>query len=95
MFFHYCLCVCVLYMCGYEFAQVHTVYNTYQMLFIASYHIPYQFSWKSAVPQNTFGHNLVERVKWNVNRDSAENKLRDFMKWMKAVKKETSHQVHV
>ena len=63
------------------------------MLFKASYQIPNQFSWKSAIPQNTFSHNLVERVKWNVNRDSPEDKLRDFMEWMKAVKKETGHQV--
>ena len=35
----------------------------------------------------------MEKVKWNVNRDSPEDKLRDFMKWMKAVKKETLHQV--
>ena len=37
----------------------------------------------------------MEKVKWNVNRDSPEDKLRDFMKWMKAVKKETLHQVWV
>ena len=37
----------------------------------------------------------MERVKWNVNRDSAEGKLRDFLKWMKAVKKETEHKVCV
>ena len=35
----------------------------------------------------------MERVKWNVNRDSPEDKLRDFLKWMKAVKKETEHKV--
>ena len=47
----------------------------------------------SASPQNTFREDLVERVKWNVNRDSPEDKLRDYMDWMKAVKKETIHHV--
>ena len=47
----------------------------------------------SASPQNTFREDLVERVKWNVTRDSPEDKLRDFMDWMKAVKKETIHHV--
>ena len=43
--------------------------------------------------QNKFREGLVERVKWNVNRDSPEDKLRDFMDWMKAIKKETLHHV--
>ena len=43
--------------------------------------------------QNKFREDLVERVKWNVNRDSPEDKLRDFMDWMKAIKKETLHHV--
>ena len=34
-------------------------------------------------------------MKWNVNRDSPEDKLRDFLKWLKAVNKETEHQVCV
>jgi len=46
-------------------------------------------------PQNKFREDLVERVKWNVNRDSPEDKLRDFLDWMKAVKKETLHHVCV
>ena len=33
-------------------------------------------------------------MKWNVSRDSPEDKLRDFLKWTKAVKKETEHKVH-
>ena len=49
----------------------------------------------SASPQNKVREDLVERVKWNVNRDSPEDKLRDFMDWMKAVKKETIHHVCV
>ena len=85
------VCVYVLHVC--MFASVHSVCNTNHYVVSASYHIPNQFSWKSTVPQNTFSHNLVERVKWNVNRDSPEDKLRDFMEWMKAVKKETGHQV--
>ncbi len=32
-------------------------------------------------------------MKWNVNRDSPEDKLRDFLEWMKAVKRDTRHQV--
>ena len=90
-----CTCICVACLCVTVCTGPHCVQYISDMLFIASYHIPHQFSWKSAVPQNTLSHNLVERVKWNVNRDSAEDKHRDFMKWMKAVKKETSHQVRV
>ena len=36
---------------------------------------------------------MIERVKWNVNRDSPEDKLRDFLEWMKAVKRDTIHSV--
>lgn len=32
-------------------------------------------------------------MKWNINRDSPEDKLRDFIKWMKAVKRDTIHHV--
>lgn len=32
-----------------------------------------------------------ETVKWNVNRDSAEDKLRDFLDWFKAVKIDQSY----
>ena len=34
-------------------------------------------------------------MKWNVNRDSPEDKLRDFLEWMKAVKRDTIHNVSV
>ena len=90
-----CVCilhVCVLCMCA-CFHQSTLCATQVIMLFTASYHIPNQFSWKCVVLQNTFSHNLVERVKCNVNRDSPEDKLRDFMEWMKAVKKEMGHQV--
>ena len=90
---HMCvLHVCELCMC----VRLHwsSVFVTI-MLFTASYHTPNQFNWKCVVLQHTFSHNLVEKVKWNVNRDSPEDKLRDFMEWMKAVKKETGHQVCV
>ena len=80
-----CACVCVV--------HVELVHMQYRCNTNCSYHIPNKFSWKCVVLQNTFSHNLVERVKWNVNRDSPEDKLRDFMEWMKAVKKETLHQV--
>lgn len=36
---------------------------------------------------------MVEKVKWQVNRDSAEDKLRDFLEWMYALKKDTLHHV--
>ena len=35
----------------------------------------------------------MERVKWQINRDSAEDKLRDFLEWMYALKKDTLHHV--
>ena len=35
----------------------------------------------------------MEKVKWQVNRDSAEDKLRDFLEWMYALKKDTLHHV--
>ena len=36
---------------------------------------------------------VIEKVKWNVNRDSPEDKLRDYLEWMKAVKHDTMHHV--
>ena len=36
---------------------------------------------------------LIERVKYQVNRDSAEDKTRDYLNWMKAAKKEIFHLV--
>ena len=86
----FCMCVCCA--CVHVFISPQCATQVI-MLFTASYHIPNQFSWKCVVLQNTFSHNLVERVKCNVNRDSPEDKLRDFMEWMKAVKKEMGHQV--
>lgn len=32
-------------------------------------------------------------MKWSINRDSAEDKLRDFLEWMYAVKTDTLHHV--
>ena len=46
-----------------------------------------------APSQNDLREEVVEKVKWQVNRDSAENKLRDFLEWMYAVKKDTRHHV--
>ena len=37
---------------------------------------------------------LIEKVKYRVNRDSPEDRTRDFLKWMKAVKREMSHLVN-
>lgn len=45
--------------------------------------------------QNDLREEVVEKVKWQVNRDSAEDKLRDFLEWMYAVKKDTLHHVSV
>ena len=36
---------------------------------------------------------MIETVKWRVNRDSHEDRLRDFLDWMEAVKKDTIHTV--
>ena len=36
---------------------------------------------------------MVEKIKWQVNRESAEIKVRDFLKWMKAIKGEVQHMV--
>lgn len=44
-------------------------------------------------PQNQLREEVIEKVKWNVNRDSAEDKLRDFLDWMLAVKRDTIHHV--
>ena len=46
-----------------------------------------------APSQNDLREEVVEKVKWQVNRDSAEDKLRDFLKWMCALKKDTQHHV--
>ena len=36
---------------------------------------------------------MIEKVKWNISRDSPEDKLRDLLEWMKAVKRDTVHSV--
>ena len=46
-----------------------------------------------APSQNDLREEVMEKVKWQVNRDSAEDKLRDFLEWMYAVKKDTIHHV--
>ena len=43
--------------------------------------------------QDQLPEELVEKVKWQVNRESAENKVRDFLEWMKAVKGIVNHMV--
>ena len=45
------------------------------------------------IPQNELREEVIENVKWNVNRDSPEDKLRDFLEWMFAVKRDTIHHV--
>lgn len=44
-------------------------------------------------PQNDLREEVIEKVKWQVNRDSPEDKLRDFLEWMYALKKDTLHHV--
>ena len=34
---------------------------------------------------------MKERIKWNICRNSAEGKLIDLLKWMKAVKRDNVH----
>ena len=46
-----------------------------------------------APSQNDLREEVVEKVKWQVNRDSAEDKLRDFLEWIYALKKDTQHHV--
>ncbi len=36
---------------------------------------------------------MSENIRWNVKRTPPEDKLRDFLKWMKGVKAEMLHQV--
>ena len=43
--------------------------------------------------QNKLREEVIENVKWNVDRDSAESKQRDFLDWALAVKKDTVHHV--
>ncbi len=37
---------------------------------------------------------MKEKVKWNVNRDSPEDRLRDYLEWMEAAKRDIEHQVY-
>ena len=43
--------------------------------------------------QRKFKEEVTSRVKWNVDRSSQDDKLRDFLHWMNALKKNTIHQV--
>ena len=45
--------------------------------------------------QHALREEVKERVKWMVNRDSAEDKTRDFLEWTKAVKNDTLHNVRI
>ena len=38
---------------------------------------------------------LIEKVKYRVNRDSPEDKARDFLKWMEGAKKEILNLVSI
>ena len=43
--------------------------------------------------QDELPEEIIEKVKWSVSRDSAEEKVRDYLAWMKAVKREVLHVV--
>ena len=43
--------------------------------------------------QHELREEVIEKVKWNINRESPEDKLRDLLQWMKAVKRDTIHSV--
>ena len=43
--------------------------------------------------QDQLSEEMVEKVKWQVNRESAEDKVRDFLEWLKAVKGIVQHMV--
>jgi len=43
--------------------------------------------------QDKLSDEIKEKVKVGVNRESAEDKIRDFAKWMESVKKEVKHLV--
>ena len=45
------------------------------------------------ISQSELREEVVEKVKWQINRDSAEDKLRDFLDWMYALKEDTLHHV--
>ena len=44
--------------------------------------------------QDELREELRSEVKWNVNRESPEEKVRDFVPWMKACKRDIDHQVN-
>lgn len=45
--------------------------------------------------QDEMPEELIEKVKYRVNRDSPEDKTRDFLKWMEGARKEIRHLVNV
>lgn len=47
----------------------------------------------SMLQQDELPDELIEKIKYQVNRDSPEDKNRDFLNWMKAAKKQILHLV--
>ena len=43
--------------------------------------------------QDEIPEEIKEKVKYHVNRDSADHKVRDFLEWMEAAKKKINHLV--
>ena len=48
-----------------------------------------------ASPQNKIQKDLMDKVKWNVNRKSPKERHKDFLDWLKVVQKETIYHVCV
>ena len=46
-------------------------------------------------PQNKIQKDLMDKVKWNVNRESPKERQKDFLDWLKVVQKETIYHVCV
>ena len=42
--------------------------------------------------QNVLRHEVIDKVKWEVNRSSPTNKLRDFMAWSRDVLEDIDYQ---
>lgn len=49
----------------------------------------------SVLQQDELPEEIIEKIKYRVNRDSPEDKTRDFLKWMEAAKSEIFHLVSV
>ena len=46
---------------------------------------------KFASPQNKIQKDLMDKVKWNVNRESPKERQKDFLDWLKVVQETIYH----